>query len=1040
MAWLVILSLTLSLSASIALAEPSCGKAWFQFPSGTQMANGKLTVFENAADKKSAIIKELDNDGKVLKEIKIPRNIEHLMSYQITGDGYTYRAEGNKLFHFDPSANMEHEIASAATGTNYCSRSGVKTSVIKFCGTDAIKTVYDFKSHNKITIPNPEKAEVQGQSILYSEAPPTETAISKISVYDFATGKKQTFEVPGTSNMQFVSDKRISIYRTGENKPVNLVKVKGQWKKFEDKYGRSFSGMTSDGQLMFGNYKHKSGKEVAPSGDNLQEFKFWTDIYDSTGTKKKATVDGYYGNDYSGSSAIVRTEFPQKYSLFSEKDLKQIIAGKKPKPALQSTTDYPKLSPSGKWGVNQNTTTGKAELVNLESKKSFKLPFNPLYITEPDSGPNLVLNGDGNAAAMINTATGKIRQLQGSSYPQYDKNLENWYQYRSSLATVKPVCLPDTVKVIEDDCNCLLKNAESDNKPISNDSLGSIQDIALATMCQSNAFDNKAWDKITPDLTKGEISKKQAKLYLKRFQKREGFDPKKHTAILSAILKSDMVEKEPDLVMQAFKTISYANPQEIKTYYNVFKIDRRLPDEYSEDEANICRAGMENLTIESKLRTLKSLAATVDQRTTGDDWTEYKPFKSEIKKLPASEREAIVDGIAESMSQNAGNSAELKGVFQSKLYYFSKKYALGLAGEKSKSATDLAVAVRDGRNVPIIMGSGDIKGASAVAYEDVPDMNNVYGFSYKILDPIEMDKKAKVGTKVTKKVSWQHDGQNFSADTKTTVLEPLGNMIPKDKAPNYSALKKDGKLTGMMIVGNNLSSGHYNVVDEYVTYYSNQGFEFKEAKDIDAVTFFKDSVKSGELDYLIKEAHSDGDEKNLFRANTHGKLLEGSLTKPDGTKEVIYLLAPDAQKTGSKLISNQEFGSWIRDREKDQPLVYLNASCNSARKVISEIAATHSPNFLPIPSESSVRTFADNENSGERQILQSFRDGKNYEGIRDSLKQSENFKKGEDKFIFPDEEKYDKSIRDNLIMNLDIEIKVKDAKGNEVHIDQNVDH
>jgi hypothetical protein len=505
-------------------------------------------------------------------------------------------------------------------------------------------------------------------------------------------------------------------------------------------------------------------------------------------------------------------------------------------------------------------------------------------------------------------------------------------------------------------------------------------------------------------------------------------------------LESDLIEKNPEIVSETLKTLSFSSPETVRKLYHILKIDQRMPSTNTLDESNTCKSKIDLLLVDKKIEALKNIAATVDRKTTIEDWIEYKPFKADFQKLPKQQRDAIVDGIAESLSQNAASSPELEGVFQSKLYYFSKKYALDLVGDKAKSATDLAMAVKRGQNIPIVLGSGSIQDSSQLKYENSVDSKNLFGFSFKTLDPIPLPERPKVGDKTSKLVSWQYEGHKYSAETTSTVLEPLGNLISKDKSPNYSALKKDGKLTGMMIIGNNLSAGHSYIVDGYLTYYQNQGFEFKEAKPIDAVAFFEKSIKSGEVDYLIKEAHSDGDEKNLFRANTYGKLYEGSLSKKDGTKEVVYLVAPDQAKMESKLISNQEFGSWVRGRGKEQPLVYLNASCSSARKVISEIAATHSSNFVPIPSGSSVVTFSDSVDNGERQILQSFRSGESYDDIRASLQKTKNYQKGEDRFIFPDEKDYDEKIRENLKMNLDIEVKVKDSSGKEIHIDESIDH
>jgi hypothetical protein len=152
------------------------------------------------------------------------------------------------------------------------------------------------------------------------------------------------------------------------------------------------------------------------------------------------------------------------------------------------------------------------------------------------------------------------------------------------------------------------------------------------------------------------------------------------------------------------------------------------------------------------------------------------------------------------------------------------------------------------------------------------------------------------------------------------------------------------------------------------------------------------------------------------------------------------LLAPDLTKSEDRLISNQEFGSWIRSRQQDQPLVYFNASCGSTRKVIAEIAASHSANFVPIPTSSSVLTFSDKDANGTRQMLQAFREDKSYEEIRAALQKTANYQKGEDHYIFPDENDYDEQIRKNLQMNIDVEVLIKDKNNKELHSDQLIDH
>lgn len=1043
MAWQLrshlLIALPLLTSVSFSLAAPICAKDWSPFPSGTQVINGRVLGFENAADSKSASIKEYDFNGKVLKEYKVPRRVNGLPYFTEVAEGVAYGSD-NKTYHFDPKTNKEYEISIDSQVYGSCGSSmQKKTSVWKSCSSSEQGQAYDFKSHKKIDIPNPKYSATAGQTIAYGESAKNEP-LSKIAIYDFASGKKQTFDVPPTNRIDFASKNQISVTDDSGKNSANFVNMNGKWTQVAEDKNRKLTGVLDDGRLLFGTFKHKSGKDVEITLENAKDFIFKTDVYDKTGKTKQRTLEGYYSRNQMG-GGYYKMEFPQKFIAYTEKDFSQLASGKNVKPAFESK-GYPLISNGEQYANIVDPETQKSTIVNLKTKKAIQLPGSGNLVSrESEDGKKVYINGQGNGGMILDIETGKMRKFLGSGYLHFDPKLEKWLVQKQQLMTTREVCLPDTVKVIEDDCNCMIKGAESENKPLPKESLGNIQDIALAALCQAPSYDEKAWDKITPSLSKGEISKSQARLYLKRFQRMEGYRQKQHEAILSGILKSDLVEKEPGLVLETLKTLSSTMPSEMTKLYRFFKLDKRIPKDVAFDESNVCKSEGEKYFDKQKIEHLKIKTTQPDLRTTTQDWAEYKPFKNELRKLPDSEREAIVDGIAESLSQNAGSSADLSGVFQSKLYYFSKKHALEVMGGKAKPATDLALAVRDGKSIPIVMGSGEIGGGNKSPYEDVleSDMGQ-FGFNYKVLDPIEMSKNDKVGTKVSRTVSWQHDGQKFTAETQTTLLEPLGKLIPKDKAPNYAALKKDGKLTGMMIIGSNLSSGHASIVDEYVTYYQNQGFEFKPAEKVDAISQFKKSVQSGELDYLIKEAHSDGDEKNLFRANTSGKLYTGTMTKPDGVKEVIYLMAPDEQDTKSKLISNQEFGSWIRDRKKDQPLFYLNASCNSARKVISEVSAAHSENFLPIPSESSVRVFTDSERSGERQILQSFREGKDYAEMRASLDSSGNHQKGEDKFVFPNEERYDKVIRDNLKMNLDVEVKVKDSSGKEIHMDENVDH
>ncbi|HEY8270403.1 MAG TPA: hypothetical protein VIG33_05900, partial [Pseudobdellovibrionaceae bacterium] len=358
---------------------------------------------------------------------------------------------------------------------------------------------------------------------------------------------------------------------------------------------------------------------------------------------------------------------------------------------------------------------------------------------------------------IFNPKTGKSRSFQKGDSINFDSKLEKWIKLESFPQTIDTVCLPTSIEVIDDDCNCLIQNADVASPLGSN--LEEVQDLALTAMCQSETFNPTDWSKLTPPITKGQISKKQAQLYLKRFQKFGGYSDT-HLPILTAILKSDLVETHPDLVNQTLKALALSRSETVQAFYHLLKIDQRMPSKYSLDESNKCKSGFEKNLETSKIEYLKSVSGNIERKTTTEDWLEFKPFKEELQKLPKEQRDAIVDGIAESLSRNAMASPELNGVFQSKLYYFSKKWALNLVGDTAKSATDLGMAISNGKATPIVLGSGDLPNASSSKYEDSINSTDLYGFQFKVMDPISIPKDSKVGEKKSKKISGSMTARN----------------------------------------------------------------------------------------------------------------------------------------------------------------------------------------------------------------------------------------------------------------------------------------
>jgi hypothetical protein len=73
-------------------------------------------------------------------------------------------------------------------------------------------------------------------------------------------------------------------------------------------------------------------------------------------------------------------------------------------------------------------------------------------------------------------------------------------------------------------------------------------------------FSDELWDRVVAPLSPDhlqELKTEKGLVYLLRFQKPGGFDPKLHLSIVESIIRSDLLTKRPDLVLGMLQTILY---------------------------------------------------------------------------------------------------------------------------------------------------------------------------------------------------------------------------------------------------------------------------------------------------------------------------------------------------------------------------------------------------------------------------------------------------------------------------------------------------
>jgi hypothetical protein len=420
-----------------------------------------------------------------------------------------------------------------------------------------------------------------------------------------------------------------------------------------------------------------------------------------------------------------------------------------------------------------------------------------------------------------------------------------------------------------------------------------------------------------------------------------------------------------------------------------------------------------------------------------NDWERLKIITPLLRQLPDEVRRDISNRIAGAIA-NAAIEDELRGVFHQKIFKFAKQTVRPLFGMKSEALVDLEpVLIHDDgkdRLVPTLFSTSQIDGD--------PLSKNKYGFYSKKLALVPLqDPDAPAGTAVMNKSwTWKNEEGEFtsSIDIKTGK-GGAHKFIPQGNAPDYAGLWRDNNLSGLMVMGDNMGEDSA-LLAEYESYYRRQGFKFKVAHTpmADLSGWMKEKISSGKLDYLIKEAHSDGMDRDLFRFNNAGSLQVGTKALPGGKSETVAIFHPD-YGSEKRLLPNSEFGNWMKERDAKPeagPLLYLNTSCYSMTKACREMEAAATEKLVVFGAPDTVDTFEDAQDSALRQLLTGIRQKKTYPEIRKMMEKDPDFKNGSaNTMLMPDQEGYRDFMRENSKIPLEIKIETKDSSGKILHLD-----
>jgi len=598
-----------------------------------------------------------------------------------------------------------------------------------------------------------------------------------------------------------------------------------------------------------------------------------------------------------------------------------------------------------------------------------------------------------------------------------------------------------------------------------------------ASFCKTTMRASSRWNKIPmPTDEEPVMTQSQVDLLKLRFQKPAGFEPHRDLkALMFLFSKVKIQDTDPEaaagilgnVVARSELLYDYLLKQFIPYNKTATQTIRSL----KANTANPCWSSTERKAIR---------AAAVEYFSgifkRGNEYDEKQrtdtrlyhfgaPLKVALYFDVAADGEEATDKAAEKLADRTKQHKFFKHIFFSKLYKFAYQYVAPFFGQTPHPKIDYTVVRLSGtedvwseeeklKANPSVHGflmsthPMKVSGKNSEGIQGTYEINSPsgYGFYHYRTGEVVLDKTKKVTSptpisipniianpKIERIVNGEK--QNFNGEFKVSYL-PQKDLIPKESEFSLqpSQASADKRFSGMLMFGYDLGDEEY-IHDEYKAYYQDRGYKFKpETDETDVQAFAENLIREEKLDYLLKEAHSDGDEKNMFQFFKRVKVSHGVLDS-GGIKQEVFLTRPNQQSGEHGVLwPNEQFGKIIEARKT--PFLYFNTSCWSIGKVPFEIQASNNPKFFNIASITMVDTFYNQEDSAVLQLMNGVLEQKDFNTIRSEylVKNPENQAGENNVFVFPGQEEYTAGVASKLSIAISLEVNMYDSKGVKMNI------
>ena len=367
-------------------------------------------------------------------------------------------------------------------------------------------------------------------------------------------------------------------------------------------------------------------------------------------------------------------------------------------------------------------------------------------------------------------------------------------------------------------------------------------------------------------------------------------------------------------------------------------------------------------------------------------FVKYKPIFDMF--LSAKEIEEFLEIYGYRSTDLDASETELAAMDPEKLWTFAWNQAAKLFNHKETAEfTDLSVFQRNGSITYMVLGTQPIEGGTL----------NKLGFYTKLLASAPL-------SSAERSQSWRWRQGSLEYSAKVSLGEP---MEPVKVRP--AAFPRPGRQ-GLIFFDATMNKADVDdLLKSYLSYYGEQGFRFGPRTPVtDAPAFLSNEIARHDLDYLIRDGHSDGDDENVFVLYPRGFLVEGRRSGPDGD-EVVKLLYNVTKNPSLNRISYEQFVALLKKRgeKAETPLVFVDGSCWGLEKAWFGVGHAPASLLMEISANAPVNFFENADRNAMRRLLESIRGGHSFDQVRSALAGLSGYSgRREDWFIFPDEDLY----------------------------------